>query len=77
MKLFQDGRATPLMLGRWRAKGAGKPLNPAAQLTVKGEATAEFRALWKAAFPTRDPLPQGQLHHSDGLITIAFHRVFR
>lgn len=75
--LFQSGYATPLMLARWRAKGAGKALSPNLLLTVKGNATAEFRALWGAAFPTRDDLPEGPLHHPDGTITIAFHRVFR
>lgn len=75
--LFQSGRATPLMLARWRAKGAGKPLSPNAELTVKGEATPYFRTVWKDAFPTRDPLPNGALHLQDGTITVAFHRVFR
>lgn len=75
--LFQEGKATPLMLGRWRAKGAGKPLSPRLQLTAKGEATNEFRALWRDAFPTRDPLPRGALHLMDGTMTVAFHRVWR
>lgn len=75
--LFANGKATPLMLGRWRAKGAGKPLSPGLLLTVKGEATAEFRDLWTAAFPTRARLPNGALHLNDGTITVAFHRVWR
>ena len=75
--LFQQGMATPLMLARWRAKGAGRALSPNLKLTEKGEATKEFRDLWETAFPTRDPLPKGALHLSDGTITVAFHRVFR
>lgn len=75
--LFQDGYATPLMLARLRAKGAGKSLSPNAQLTERGEATPYFSDWWREALPTRDPLPRGQLHLNDGTITVAFHRVFR
>lgn len=75
--LFQAGKATPLMLGRWRAKGAVVGLPPSLLLTERGVATSDFRAIWKDAFPTRDPLPHDLIHDSAGRPTVMFHRVFR
>lgn len=75
--LFQGGYATPLMLARWRAKGALKPLSPNLLLTERGMATGEFRDLWGAAFPSRDPLPIDAIHDAAGHMTVQFHRVFR
>lgn len=75
--LFVGGKATPLMLGRWRSKGALKPLPADLQLTSQGEATDAFRSLWVQAFPDRPPLPRGILHLKDGTITVAFHGAWR
>lgn len=75
--LFQSGHATPLMLARWRAKGALKPLSPNVKLTEQAVATPEFRAIWKDAFPSRDPLPHDPIHDGEGHPTVMFHRVFR
>jgi hypothetical protein len=75
--LFQEGKATPLMLARWRAKGALDGLSPHLQLTERGIATADFRSVWAAAFPTRDPLPHALIHDGEGRPTVMFHRVFR
>lgn len=75
--LFAGGKATPLMLGRWRAKGAARPLPAGLQLTERGVATPDFRSLWSAAFPTRAALPFDLLHDGEGRPTVMFHRVWR
>lgn len=75
--LFQSGRATPLLMARWRSKGALRPLSPNIQLTENGLATELFSNVWSAAFPARTPLPDGALHDDTGHPTIAFHAVFR
>lgn len=74
--LFVNGKATPLFLARWRAKGALEPIPAALTLTADALATNDFRALWKRAFPLRTPLPHEPLHRPDGVITKAFHRVW-
>jgi hypothetical protein len=74
--LFQSGYATPLMLARWRAKGAVKPLSPNVKLTDQGVATPEFQAIWEKAFPSRRNLPDEALHDADGKPTVHFIRVW-
>lgn len=75
--LFQGGQATPLMLGRWRAKSAAVALPAALQLTQSGVATDDFRRLWRQAFPSRTPLPHVPLHDEAGRATVSFFRVWR
>lgn len=75
--LFHEGMATPLMLGRWRAKAAQQALPAGLQLTAAGHATVEFRALWRKAFPSRAALPNEPLHDRKGRPTVAFFKVWR
>ena len=64
-----EGRPTAYLMARWRAKGALKPLQPAAIYVGGGYAKPVFRALWKQAFPTRDPLPTDAIATRDGRFT--------
>jgi hypothetical protein len=73
----EDGKPTPLMIARWRAKGALVPMDPQMTLTADALATDGFQTLWSKAFPTRPSLPDGEaLHGDDGKPTTAFHRVW-
>lgn len=74
--LFQNGYAAPLLLSRWRAKGALVALSPNVRLTENGKATDFFNTVWSNAFPTRTPLPDGVLHDAAGHPTVSFHRVW-
>lgn len=52
-----DGLASPLLIARWRAKGAAASLQPLAALHRGGTSTIYFRAVARQAFPSRGPLP--------------------
>jgi hypothetical protein len=75
--LFQNGYPTPLMLGRWLAKGGLQALSPNIRLTENGKATPLFNVLWANAFPAKSPLPDDALHDAEGKPTVSFHRVWR
>jgi hypothetical protein len=71
------GKPTHLHLARWRAKSPAIPLRPEAQLVnPQGFGTDTFYRLWTAAFPTRSPLPPGQLAESSGRATKAYLDAF-
>lgn len=53
----QDGYPTPVMMGRWRAKGALKALQPNPIVDDDGMALEGFSSLWRAAFPDHAALP--------------------
>jgi hypothetical protein len=67
----ENGRATPYLLARWKAKGGLKPLQPAAIYVGGGYAKPVFRSLWKQAFPTREPIPTDAIATRDGRFTEA------
>lgn len=64
-----QGRATPYLLQRWRAKGALRPLQPLAQYVAERHATTAFRGLWDIAFPSRSALPLGPITTKAGTFT--------
>jgi hypothetical protein len=77
MVMFRpEGQATPLLIARWRAKGAVTPLQPDASL-LDGKAGSDyFRSLWRIAFPTRSPLPSEDIATDDLRFTDAMLNVW-
>lgn len=68
--MFAGSRPTALLIARWRAKGALRPLQAgAALLDDEQAANAFFRSLWRVAFPTRAALPKGAIATQDGRFT--------
>lgn len=76
--LFEDdGTATPLLHARWKARGALQPMQALAVCLDEDRGpTGYFRGLWRAAFPTLEPLPREPLAEDDGTATDAFWGVF-
>jgi hypothetical protein len=71
------GKATPLLIGRWKAKGAVTALPPAAVLVQRDNtATETFTRLWRAAFPDRRALPPGMVARPDGRFSDAMLNVW-
>jgi hypothetical protein len=70
-----DGKGTPFLFGQWRRKAPLQPIQSGCVLTREGRPTTYFAALWRAAFPTREPLPD-QIAQKDGTGTARFWDVF-
>lgn len=72
-----SGKAMPLLIARWRAKGGLFGLQPAAVLIEQDlTATRYFRATWAAAFPDRRGLPFEALASREGRFTDAMLNVW-
>lgn len=62
-----EGRAAEGLFRLWRQQGATQPLQVGARLIEEDRsATRFFRALWGAAFASRDSLPLAPLANPDG-----------
>jgi hypothetical protein len=72
-----DGTGTPFLRAQWQAKTAAEPFMARNPLVGKdGRATAYFAAVWRSAFPGRDPLPKERLADDAGKGTTEFWDVF-
>lgn len=72
-----DGRATPLFIARWRAKGALTPLQARAVLLETDQSASKYlRSVFVAAFPDRRSLPFGPIATDDGRFTDAMLNVW-
>lgn len=78
VRLFDaSGRGTPFLARQWQQKGASQPFQVMAQLVTRdGVSTGYFRDVWKAAFPTRQPLPY-RPSDPDGRGSAEFWEVFQ
>ena len=64
-----DGVLTPVCIARWKAKGGRfTPQAGVAYLEDK-KATTALRALWRASFPARLPLPMTEIVTDEGTFT--------
>lgn len=67
------GHGTPVLFGQWRRRMPAQPIQARNVLVERdGTATKYFRDLWRAAFPTREPLPLEPIADRDGLGTGRF-----
>lgn len=64
-----SGKGTPLLFGQLRRRMPQQPVQSRAVLVDGGLASAYFAAWWRAAFPTREPLPKEPIATRDGLGT--------
>lgn len=64
-----NGRPARILHARWRAKGGQKPIPSLLRCHTGGYATPQFRGLWRAAFPDREPLPTDPIATRDGRFT--------
>lgn len=69
------GRPTPFLMAQWQRRGARQALAHALVLVERGSPTSLFRGSWKAAFPSRPPLPD-DIATPEGLGTGSFWLVF-
>lgn len=67
-----DGKGTPLLFGQLRRRMPAQPVQSRAVLVEQGMATAYFRSWWRAAFPSRQPLPQEAIARRDGVASDEF-----
>lgn len=61
-----EGKGTPLLFGQLRRRLPLQPVQSRAVLVRDGVATIYFAAWWRAAFPTREPLPTEAIARRDG-----------
>ena len=65
-----EGRPTPVMIARWRGKGAIVAMPPRTVLIERDRtATPAFRSFWKTAFPDKESLPPEPISDREGRFT--------
>lgn len=65
-----DGKPTPLLIARWKAKGGLFPL-PVGGSLIEEDRSAKpvLRKLWSVSFPARSAMPFGAIAEADGRFT--------
>ena len=71
------GKPSPLLLGFWRARDPDQPLQASVPL-LEADLTANlsFQRAWRAAFPSRGPLPTEPVATRNGRGTVEFWKAF-
>lgn len=64
-----QGRPSPYLRQRWKAKGGLQQLQPLAIYVQGGYAKPCFRSLWAKAFPDKDPIPTDPIAQRSGQFT--------